>query len=647
MKLCSLKPVHVATFCFLFGVALASQAQTTSPRGQDNTPPQQRGGGRGARAAAEAAPNAAFTKLPSPPIGSRTTPSFGYTNALRGGASEFILVDAVKGVRQPAFDQAKLAASLAKAAARPVEAARLPFSTIEFLDDGKTLQFEVSGKTWKCDLNSYECTAAATTTNQASLLPPPANSPTEFADADAPSVPNEDGPAASLSADDENLSPQQGQQARGGGRRGGGGGRRGFGARPQTSPDNQWTAIITNSNIWLRPTNGGPDIQLTQDGVTNNYYAQLSWAPDSKTLVAWRVEPGDDGQVYLIESSPTNGGRAIMDQRGYPQAGDEFTKYELNLFALGAATNQQIKPDVERVVFDDGSQAPAPRWNKDGTHFTFEKEDRGHARFRVIDVEARTGAIRNVIDEKAKTFIWTMNTDAFRGQLRLTTYLQNSEEVIYESEQDGWRHLYLYDIKGAKLENQITKGEWLVRGIDSIDEDNRQIWFEACGNVPGQDPYYIHYLRVNFDGTGLTALDEGNGTHSVSYSPDRKYLIDTYSRLDLPPVNNLRRVSDGSLVCALEQADISELTDAGWKPSETFVAKGRDGQTDIYGVIDRPRNFDPSKKYPIIEDCGIYRPGLRKAPLPPPFPPLSPAATATPNYTSNGFIVVKIEESMG
>ena len=139
--------------------------------------------------------------------------------------------------------------------------------------------------------------------------------------------------------------------------------------------------------------------------------------------------------------------------------------------------------------------------------------------------------------------------------------------------------------------------------------------------------------------SGLTALDEGNGTHTLAYSPDRKYLIDTYSRLDLPPVNNLRRVSDGKMVCALETADITELQATGWKPMETFAAKGRDGVTDIYGVIERPRNLDPSRKYPIIEDIYAGPQGTPGTTAPTAFTSRDSHAA----YTANGFIVVKID----
>jgi dipeptidyl aminopeptidase/acylaminoacyl peptidase len=183
---------------------------------------------------------------------------------------------------------------------------------------------------------------------------------------------------------------------------------------------------------------------------------------------------------------------------------------------------------------------------------------------------------------------------------------------------------------------QITKGEWVVRGINRVDEDQRQIWFCASGMNAKQDPYFIHFYRINFDGTGLVALTDGNGNHSVQYSPDRKFLIDTYSRPDAAPRHELRRVSDGKLVCLMEEADITELKATGWKPPIVFVAKGRDDKTEIWGNIHLPNNFDPNKKYPILED--IYG-GPQDSYTPKTFSGMSRYDT----YTRAGFVVVKLD----
>src|SRR5262249_22630380 len=162
---------------------------------------------------------------------------------------------------------------------------------------------------------------------------------------------------------------------------------------------------------------------------------------------------------------------------------------------------------------------------------------------------------------------------------------------------DGWNHLYLVDARTGRVKNQVTKGRFVVRGVDRVDEGARQVWFHAGGLHPGQDPYSIHYARVNFDGSGLTPPAEGDGAHRVAYSPDRRWMVDTYSRVDLPPVVELRSADDGRLILELERADASALAATGWRMPERFVANGRDGKTDIHGVIYRPTNHDPSRRY--------------------------------------------------
>jgi dipeptidyl aminopeptidase/acylaminoacyl peptidase len=517
---------------------------------------------------------------------------FWYRNDLRGGAKEFVFVDAAQGTRRLAFDHAKLAAALSQAAGQEFKADRLPFSNIQFAADGQAIEFEAAGKTWRCDLSSYAC---ATTTNRMQ------------------------------SSEGESQGPNFGT----GPDRSGRGARRG-GLAGGRSPDGNWRATVRDNNIFVRPVSGGDEIKLTTDGSETNSYSRLEWSPDSRSLVAWRVEPGDIGMVYLVQSSPPGGGRAVMRERHYAQAGDKFPKYELNIFDV--ASRKQTKPAVDR--FEHEYETPQLHWMKDGRHFAWMQEDRGHQRLRVIEAGCDDGSIRNLVDERTKTFFWTAHTENLG--LPLVNWLTNSDEMIYVSESDGWRHLYLVSEKDGKIVNQITKGEWVVRGIDRVDEDTRQIWFHAGGMNADQDPYFIHYYRVNFDGTGLVALTEGNGNHTVQYSPDRKFLIDTYSRVDAPPVNELRRASDGKLVCKLEEADISELKETGWQPPEVFVAKGRDGKTDIWGIIQRPRNFDPNAKYPILES--IYN-GPQGAYVPKSFS----GGGRSSGMTDAGFIVVQCD----
>jgi dipeptidyl aminopeptidase/acylaminoacyl peptidase len=522
---------------------------------------------------------------------------FWYRNDLRGGAKEFIVVDAERRARESAFDHVKLADSLSKAAGSQYSAEKLPFDRIQFVDDSKAIRFKVGDTAWKCTLSSYECVKPAA----------------------AESVEENVG--------DETEASQQ--------RRPGRGARRGEGDESERasdrSPDGQWTALIKDHNVFLKSRDDdAKEIQLSSDGKEGLAYGRFSWAPDSRSLAVFRIETGERKEVYLIESSPKGGGRAKLQTRPYALPGDKFTTFELNVFDV--ATHRQLKPEVDR--FEHEWLRPRLRWKKDGRHFTYQQADRGHQRFRVIEVDSQTGTAQNIIDEQTKTFLWTAHTENLN--LSTVNWLTNTDELIYVSESNGWRHLYLIDAGAGKLSNPITAGEWVVRGIDRIDETNRQVWFRASGVVQDQDPYFIHYGRVNFDGGGLIWLTAGNGSHTIQYSPDRRYIIDTFSRADLAPVNKLRRVSDGTLVYRLEEADVTELKASGWEAPEVFVAKGRDGKTDIWGLIHRPRDFDPNKKYPLIED--IYA-GPQGSYVPKTFS----AASRYESLTKLGFIVVKID----
>ncbi|HEU5396118.1 MAG TPA: DPP IV N-terminal domain-containing protein [Verrucomicrobiae bacterium] len=400
--------------------------------------------------------------------------------------------------------------------------------------------------------------------------------------------------------------------------------------REANSPDGKWTAFVRDHNVFIRSEPEGAETQLSQDGSESNSYSRLEWSPDSKSLVSWRVEPGDIGMVYLIESSPPGGGRAILHQRHYAQAGDKFPKYELNIFDV--AGHRQIKPDVDR--FEHEYEVPQLHWMHDQRHFAWEQEDRGHQRLRVIEASCDDGSVRNLIDERTKTFIWTAHTEDLN--LPLINWLTNSDEMVYVSERDGWRHLYLVSEPAGGIVNQITRGDWVVRGIDAIDEQRRQIWFRAGGMNAGEDPYFIHYYRINFDGTGLVSLTDGDGNHRAQFSPDRTYLIDTWSQVDRAPVHVLRRTSDGKELCPLETADISELKKSGWQPPTIFTAKGRDGRTDIWGIILRPKNFDAHKKYPVLEN--IYN-GPQGAYVPKSFS----GARRYSAFTDAGFVVVQCD----
>ena len=511
-----------------------------------------------------------------------------YRNDLPKGEREFIFVDLEKGERRPAFDHKKLAESLSSITKAKTDSSKLPIDRLNFDVKKGELYFQSIGRTYKCDLNNYN-----------------------ISEIDKSQFP---GQSKGLERDKTNKQKEEQTDS--------------FRPSREVSPDGKWRAFIRDHNIFIRATGSEEEIQLSKDGKEGNSYQTPYWAINSKNLISFRVEPDQVGVVHLHESSPREGGRAKLHTRRYALPGDKFTSHELNWFDIEKKIH--TKPEVGIIDF----RGPRPRWTQDGRYFRYQKIDRGHQRFRVIEVDIFTGKFRNIIDEKTETFIWTEHPKNLG--VPLVNWLDETDEIVYLSESDGWRHLYLIDVKTGKTKNQITKGQFVVRYVDWIDHEKRQIWFRASGLNKDQDPYLMHYYRINFDGSEFTHLTEGNGWHNITYSPDRKYIIDQYSRVDMAPVNELRRVSDGSLVSRLETADISELLASGWEPPEVFTANGRDGKTGIWGIVAKPKDFDPSKKYPVIED--MYA-GPHDSYVPKQFS----AGRRFSSYTDMGFVVVKID----
>jgi dipeptidyl aminopeptidase/acylaminoacyl peptidase len=394
--------------------------------------------------------------------------------------------------------------------------------------------------------------------------------------------------------------------------------------RGSESPDGKWTAFVKDNNVWLRDAKTKDETQLSTDGKADDSYGRVYWSPDSRKLVAIRTKAGGDRKVTLVESSPRNQLQPITSTYFYLKPGDPIPQPKPHLFDVEAKKEIAVSDEL----FPNPWSLSHEHWSKDGKHFYFTYNQRGHTVVRLLAVAAETGKVNAVVNEECKTF-FDYNSKLY------VNYLDDTDEAIWMSERDGWNHLYLVDLKTGKAKN-ITKGEWVVRGVERVDAKNREVSFRAMGIHEGQDPYHVHYCRIKLDGTELVKLTEGDGTHAVEYSPDRRFIIDTYSRVDLPPVAELRRISDGKKVCDLEQADAGALLKTGWRYPERFVAKGRDGKTNIHGYIVRPSNFDPRKKYPVIEAiyAGPHDHHVRK-----PFNP----APAEQRMAELGFILVKID----
>ncbi|MEQ1934938.1 MAG: prolyl oligopeptidase family serine peptidase, partial [Fimbriimonadaceae bacterium] len=322
-------------------------------------------------------------------------------------------------------------------------------------------------------------------------------------------------------------------------------------------------------------------------------YARAIETPDGKAAFAWKLAKGDRREVSIIQSSPPTGGRAVLRTRFYDLPGDKLDMFELFQVNLQDGSLKKLPIDPIHGGGQPWAGPPGIEWVNEGKYGLLDSAERGYQRVRVYEIDPATSEVKTVVDESSPTFVEAENA-SFRAL--------GEREVIWRSERSGWGHYYRIDRATGAIKNQITSGSWVTRGIDWVDEKAGTMCFRACGKEAGQDPYYMHTYVVNLDGSGLRRLTEGDGTHTVTFNADRSAFIDSYSRINEPPVHNLRRTSDGKLITELEKADLSELKSTKIKFAEPFVAKGRDGVTDIYGVYCLPSNLSTKKKYPVIEN---------------------------------------------
>ena len=357
------------------------------------------------------------------------------------------------------------------------------------------------------------------------------------------------------------------------------------------SPDSTMRAYIKNDNIYVSRRDGSEERQLSYDGTLGHYYSSyIQWSPDGKYVAANRIVPVPQKRyVYYVESSPVNQLQPILHQQEYAKPGDELMRKKPCIYEV--ATGRAIIPDD--TLFPHPYDIYGPEWSRDGHTVIFEYNERGHKVYRVLEINVETGNVRTVIEEKSSTYI--------NYNRRFRQSILEGKQMIWMSERDNWNHLYLYDVVKGKVIRQITKGEWVVRQVLRVDEEKGIIYFTASGMNPEEDPYLIHYYRIGIDGKKLTCLTPENGTHRAQFNESYTYLLDTYSRVDMAPISVVRSVAHPEKIYEITRADISRLKENGWVAPEVFVAPGRDGVTPMWGIIQRPTNFDPTHKYPIIE----------------------------------------------
>ncbi len=363
------------------------------------------------------------------------------------------------------------------------------------------------------------------------------------------------------------------------------------------SPDKKVRIFFRDNNLWK--SSEGVEQPLTTNGDSTYYYSSWgSFSSDGRYYATVRIKPAPKRFVYYVESSPKKQLQPVLHKQEYAKPGDSLN-YRVPVI-IEVATGKVVEPAT--TLFAHQYQVSAPRWDADNRHVTFEYNERGHKVYRVLELSAETGQVRTLIEETNDKYV------NYNRQRRHD--FKDGKHILWTSERDGRNHIYLYDRQKGELVRQVTKGEFYVREIQRVDEKNGIIYFSANGKSglresdkknTVEDPYLIHYYKIKLSGKGLTCLTPEEGNHKATFTHDMAYFIDTYSTVTTPPVSLLRSSKDGKVIRTLETADISKLEATGWKAPEVFVAKGRDNETDIWGIIMRPSNFDPSKRYPIIE----------------------------------------------
>ncbi len=470
-----------------------------------------------------------------------------YRHSLADG-TEFMVADPESGSKERAFDHDRIANVLSGMMDEEVTPLELPFRSFEFIQDRKAITFSTGGKNYQCTLTEYECEITGETSSRS--------------------------------------------------------------WNESISPDGEKAVFIRDHNLFIRDLENNRITQLTYDGSENFGYAinnagwvkrdspVLLWSPDSKRISTFKQDARGVGEMYLAS---TKVGHPELETWKYPLPGDSVIfrlhRVVINLEPTPKVVRLRKEPDPQRSTITDhvagwGGNFLDNEWSNDSNSLAFVSVSRDHQDAHLQIADPNTGRVRSILKEETDTF-FESGVDGISWRV-----LENSNEVIWFSQRDNWGHLYLYDLQSGQLKNQITSGNWTVRELRHVDEDDRIIYFTGGGR-DGSDPYFNYLYKINFDGTGLELLTPELANHDINISETATYFVDTYSTPTTPPVSVVRNM-DGEELVKLSEADISELQANGWVPPIPFTVKARDGETDLYGLMYKPTNFNSSKSYPVL-----------------------------------------------
>lgn len=577
----------------------------------------------------------------------------------------FYMVDPVKKSKTLVFDPALLAAALTAATGLPQESEHLPFATIKFVKNETTIQFQMRVPK-DAEIPGYKDTTEQTQTTTEQGMPDDPQQGGRGAGRGASNVPTKTLYFEyELATNKLTLLPEKPP------------------AKPRwasISPDGKTIVFSRNNNLYMMDEANYEkaqkkaddksivETQITTDGEEHFSYTRrvfgaqrdqeqqddrdrgdvqqtheknprvpavmISWSKDSKKFALVREDQRKVSDLWVINSLSQP--RPTLETYRYAMPGEEnVPQAQLEVFDLATKArlvvkaekfkDQQISVESDRILGRDREHEKAePRWvspTSDKLYFTRLSRDMHKLDLCVADTA--TGTVKPLVEERMNVYIETK-------PLRLA---DDAKDLLWWSERDGWGHYYLYDTNGT-LKNRVTRGEFVTEDVMGVDDKAHVAFITAEGREDGEDPYYEHLYRVNLDGSGMRLLDPGDESHAIAMSDSGRYFVDNHSRVNTSPKSGLYDAA-GDAVMPLEATDLSAAQKAGYKFPEPFKVKADDGITDIYGVMYKPFDFDPAKKYPII--ANVY-PGPQTESVTQVFSPRS-QNTALAQF---GFIVIEV-----